>query len=521
MTPLQKADSQSGAMSKVIINNTQYDYNIVLINPEGRYFVFRPEAIKDLTIYDAINQYASRGYLVYDNSYDALERPTITTDSQNPEATTTNTKSYVFRGDARDILRIQITPLLNPNNPIPGGVKDTTKKFFTLNYEFVIYDVEDTCLEQPDSKLRKLYFHDTFQQVLMEKNVQFSTASIAPSAKQGSTDDKRSVKTGTAIKELLKSAFPDSEGFNIAFDNDFDLGGTDIFFTAPADYKADDCLKYLLERHVSTAANNYDLCFLKIGRWPRTWSLTSLRQMFDNAYIPSKKSDSGGPLYLERFLLGGAGDNPKPSSFEMTVTRSPEISIVFADTNTVENFTFLPPAGSHTQQEVVSKLVHAYRTSEKSFFIDSDENDFTNLQEAYVDNYVKNMKGANGRPVSNLVSNQIRAKRENIENVYTTIDASPEQRLSVGRSDTLKSAVFLNKALTFRVKGATYRQAGYFISLDRNNSLTDSSFDDKLLGLYLIVEVRHTFIGNDYYNDLICVKTYNYQQTGDQQGNYL
>ena len=38
---------------------------------------------------------------------------------------------------------------------------------------------------------------------------------------------------------------------------------------------------------------------------------------------------------------------------------------------------------------------------------------------------------------------------------------------------------------------------------------SESQFDDKLLGVYFIVEVRHVFDGGQYYNDLHCIKTYN------------
>lgn len=518
-SPLKTADAQSGALSNVIINNTEYDYNIAIINPEGKYFAFRPEAIKDLTIYDAINQYASYGYLIYDNSYDVLERPPISPNSADPLQAKNATKSYAFRGDSRDILKIQITPRLNPNNA-SSETDEKVKTKFTLNYEFAINDVEDTLMDSPNTKLRKLYFCDLWQQILSEKNVQFSTAEIASKNSQINSNNGRAVKTGKAIKELLKKTLPDTEGFNIRF-SDFDAGGSDIFFTAPADYKAQDCLDYLLERHVSDASNNYDKCFLKIERYPKLWSFSSLKSLFDRAYVKKGGKDAGGIYFLERFLLGGAGEGDKPSEFQTTVTRSPEISLYFADNNTIENFIFLPPAGKYTQQRITSKMIHTYRNSEKAFYIDTENNDYTNTMRIYEQNYVKNMKGGQGGPVSNQVSNRIRADRQNVLNIFSTSDKSPEQRLGVGRSTTLSDSIFLNKTLSFRVKGATYRQSGYFISIDRNNSLTDSSFDDKLLGIYLIVEVRHSFTGNTYYNDLICVKTYNYKETGDRTGNYL
>jgi hypothetical protein len=518
-SPLKTADAQSGALSNVIINNTEYDFNVILINPEGRYFVFRPEAIKDLTIFDTINQYSSNGYMIFDNSYDFLERPAIFPNTADPMEAQNVKTSYAFRGDSRDILRIQITPRLNPNNANPEN-DEKIKVWFTINHEFAIYNMEDVIQEAPDSKLRKIYFYDIYQQILSEKNVQFSTADIAPNVTPDSTDAQRSVKTGVALKALLNKTFPKSEGFNLQF-IDFDEGSTDLFFTAPADYKAEDCLQYILERHVSSAANNYDACLLKIGRYPRDWSFMSIKQMFDQAYTKGQQADSGGPLFIERLILGGSGDDTINPNLQVTISRSPAISLYFADNNTIENFSFLPPAGEHTQKLITSKLVHSHRKDEKVFYIDSERNDFENTLKAYYDNYVKSMKGANDKPVSNLVSNRIRKQRQNVYNIFSTSEASPDQRLGVGRSKTLRDSIYHNRALTFRVKGATYRQAGLFISIDRNNSLTDCAFDDKLLGIYIIIDVRHTFIGNNYYNDLLCVKSYNFRDTDDQTGEYL
>jgi hypothetical protein len=516
-TALKTADAQSGSLTNVIINNTEYDFNVVLINPEGRFFVFRPEVIKDLTIYDAIDQFASNGYLVYDNSYDVIERPSSTV--TDPTQTSSISKSYVFRGDARDILRVQITPRLNPNNASPE-IDETTKNKFSINYEFAVYDIEDTMMEQPNTKLRKLYFRDLYEQIMREKNVQFSTTDLASKITPDSTDIQRLVKTGDAIKGLLQKTFPQEEGFNITFGS-FDQGGTGIFFTAPTDYKAIDCLEYLLQRHVSTADNNFDKCFLRIERYPRQWGFNSLRTIFDQAYNKAQGKDAGGPLYLERFLLGGAGDADTSSNLQVTITRSPTISLYFADNNTIENFSFLPPSGEYTQKTVVGSLVHSYDIGSKAFFIDSHENDFESVQSIYQENYANNMKGANGPGVSNLVGNNLRKNRQNINNVYSTSSKSSIQRFGIGRNIALKDAVFTNKTISFRVKGGTYRQSGTFISIDRNNSLADSSFDNKLLGIYVILQVRHSFVGNDYYNDLLCAKTYNFKDDGDQTGNYM
>ena len=45
--------------------------------------------------------------------------------------------------------------------------------------------------------------------------------------------------------------------------------------------------------------------------------------------------------------------------------------------------------------------------------------------------------------------------------------------------------------------------------------MSASKFDNKLLGIYLIIEAKHIFIGNEYFNDLCCIKVYNFDPQDD------
>ena len=66
--------------------------------------------------------------------------------------------------------------------------------------------------------------------------------------------------------------------------------------------------------------------------------------------------------------------------------------------------------------------------------------------------------------------------------------------------------------MLFRSPGSTHRQAGNFISIDRDGAMIASKFDDKLLGIYIIVKVSHTFNDGEYFNNLHCIKTYNFNK---------
>lgn len=67
----------------------------------------------------------------------------------------------------------------------------------------------------------------------------------------------------------------------------------------------------------------------------------------------------------------------------------------------------------------------------------------------------------------------------------------------------LKSFIYDNVAISFKVRGQLYRSPGKFVEIITEESTQDK---DDLNGYWFIVSVRHIFDGDDYYNELICVK---------------
>ena len=495
--------------SIVNIQDDTFYYSVFLVNSDKRVFILRPEAIKELVISDNITEYYESGYIILDNKFDAIEQPSTVAQSDSD----LNTSGFLFRGDARDVLRVEIMPKLD-YKPITSNSDEDTKTLFSLSYEFIIYNVEEILGDDPGVKYKKLYFWDINHEILLEKNVQFTTAKYVSSGDDNIDHLARGINTGNAIKQLITTTFPNSEGFNTEFDN-FDVGATNIFFSSPSNYKAEDCLNYLLDLHVSSKNNNYDPCFLKISRYPKRWNLTSLSDYFKNAYTQS--SDTGGSLFLEKFMLGGYNTSASNlQNYSVSINRSPNLALYLPKYATLDNFSFLPSAGVDTQLTVNSRNVHSYDYINKLFTIDIFDNDFETSKDIYFQNYVKPMKGNNkAAPVNNIIDNIFRVQRTNINNIFSTSYYSEQQRLSQGRNIFLKSSVFLSNSITFRVKGATYRQSGRFISIDRNDAIPDNDFNNKFLGIYMIVDVKHIFSQNNYFNDLVCVKTYLYKDIGN------
>jgi hypothetical protein len=121
------------------------------------------------------------------------------------------------------------------------------------------------------------------------------------------------------------------------------------------------------------------------------------------------------------------------------------------------------------------------------------------------------MKGQNGKsPASNLTLNKYREQQKNIKNIFSVSSESQNQRFSFGRNQILKSSLFLNNCIKFKTKGNTIRQAGKFINIQRNNPVPNNPFDDKYLGIYLIVKCNHLFTDTTYDTEILAIKTYNF-----------
>lgn len=546
------------------INNNDYTYKVTIITAAGnlsRAQDIKPANIQNLYIEHSLNETFQRGYIVINNSHDAIERDTPQIDPQtnpayynnigntadnnnsgvNGDSTSNIDAGFLFRGESRDILHIEIMPKLDGDSAVTNSLgPDDGQKFFRMTHDFAIYDTEEIAGASPDQKYKKLYFWDLYYQLLQEKNVYFSTTTIAQTGSSNAPltnnadNSDRAISTGVAIREFLKTAFPPNEQYPIAFsvnipgtqntakltqgdiDNsniDWDIGGTNIFFSTPANYKAIDCLNYLLARHVSNANSSFDQCLLRLNRYPREFTLKSLKQYFDQAYNPT--NDSPGSLYLETVKIGGyvqqdGKDNTLPY---FTPANG---ALYFERVGTIKSFTFDSMPGIISQQKNVSQLVHSYDYENKQFQIDIQRNGIEQAMKTYQQNYVNNMNSSNQEPAfPNFAPGQLRYLNKNVNNVFSVTEQDADQRLAWGRNKFLYASVISNNLISFRLPGSTHRQAGYFIGIDRDGSVPNSKFDNKLLGIYLIVQVKHLFNGNEYYNDLHCIKTYNFKPLDD------
>lgn len=514
------------------VEGTPYSMAIVIVNTHDRAYYIRPASFKQLVLTDNASSPFHNGYIILDNSFDIIERQIDAVNEQRAPNTPAK-KGFLFKGDARDLILIDIFPTFTINeasSPIDAKDKNVNK-YFRITLHGSIYNTEEILLDTPGTKYKKLYFRDLYEQILLEKNSYYSTANFGNNSNTiNASNAQRSLPTHEAIKTFLTSFFSNDDGYPVTITDkseDFDKGASRIFFSSPANFKGIDTLNYLLDRHVSDSNNNYDFALLELDRSSRVFTLESMTSIFKKALlsepdplVPDKEANAGlpGPYFLETYLLGGYTDffsDKMVSSSTQFIRYAPYKDTVYMYTaGTINNFTIDMMPGEFTQQLVNSSIVHSYNFNNHEFSMDVIDNSYEVSNNVYYSNYVKTL---NSQYSTNFAAGTYKFLSKNLRNEYSTKTddedtpiQSKAQRLSYGRNKFLKSAVFLNQAISFKVPGSTHRQANRFIGINRNSTLDISEFDQRMLGTYYVTEVKHVFEGGEYNNEIKAVKTYNY-----------
>lgn len=492
--------------STVQIQDNYYTFNVTLINSDGNTTGIRHNAIVDLCFMEDLRFFYNYGYMVMDNKLDVLESAeSISTGFDGAQQ-----KAFVpftFRNDGRDLLAINIVPQVTYENADVGDTHNRVKTPFALNGLFSIYDTEDILSEDKNKKMHKLYFRDFSYQLLKEKDSYYSTGRI----KKGVSTTDRSIETGLVIRSILQQALASDTKVPSTFSSSWDTGSEKIFYSSPPNNKAIDDINYLLSYHVSDAANSYCPSILRHDR-NGVWSLTPIKKIQDGAYYKGtpQLGDLGGPGNIETFVI------VRPSIGEAPVLngpqRDPSLSIFsnsFLDYSYAENFQSSGMTAEDIQSGMVTTAVHNYDFSKGLFSIDMKDNSLEAINKTSGDLFVKNQKGVTGKsPASNLNTNLLRTENKNIRHEYS-ISPNQNTRLGAGRNQAILLQFFNNGTITFRTRGKTDRTVGKFINVKRNDNANDSAFDNALMGSYCIVKIEHSFVNNQYVNDIIAVKNYN------------
>lgn len=499
-------------------NLQKYYIEVKLYNPDGDEKILNPESILHLVIEDDIHFWPIRGFLVYENPYEIIERkmvPDNEIDSSDLDAETRAklkaVRPYIFRNDGKDYLDITIRPELEEGSDLP--IKQLPKDIWEMNYKCVIYDKEDVEVANITQKLKKFYFWDLDYQKMLDKKIQWSTATSSlneTSRSKGekyiasqASDNERKMFTGTAIKSILTdNNFKCSE-------IDFDKGSTKIFYSAYQDLDIWSNIEYILGQHMSEKTSNIepsemDICIFNKIRATQEFELVPLYKLFEkagaDATIPKE-------FQTEHLYFDETGNKISSSPNKAPVLDKRDTSIDVKLTK-IKKYQFVDMSGSDNTELLVTTPVLSYDFKNKTFGINMADSNISILEEKLKKIYIeKKLLSKNGfHPLITLNANKI---ANNTINPTISTRCDKPAILKKGLGKLLYSSMFLNQCLAFELEGATIRQSGRFVGIDRQTS-SDNTLDYKLCGQWFITKVKHNFFHNMYINEIIAVKMHSY-----------
>ncbi len=517
-----------------IFNNQTYLFDIKITNPDGKEFQLNPEAVLQLVIEDNIHFFPFKGFFIYENSYEMIEKglgSSQLTELQKSTPATEREKikkeePYLFRNDGKDYITILIKPTLNSISELiaKGAPKELPPEIWNIKLEAVIYDQEDIEVGNITQKCKKYYFWDKRFQQMLEKNVEWSTATskynesylnlgkkYKPSQ---ASDEQRKMLTGQAIKALLKE-----NGFenDITTDSElFDKGSTKIFFNSPNNYTMVDILKYLLNAHVSEKntfntkdTDEVDICLFNLDRYTQKFELIPLWKYFKNA---GSQPNKPGKWQIEYLLFDEMG-NTNISSMKSPHNTNPNYVTDNLVTK-IKTYQFVDMSAADNLNNIVTTPVYSYDFKNKKHLINVEKSNISILSDKIKGIYLDNKIYAKGNyPLLTLNQNKINNTRIN---PTFSLRNDVESMYKHGIGKLLNSALFLNTCVVLKLDGATFRQSGRFVGIDRLTD-SDNNLDYKLCGQWFITTVKHVFFQNMYQTEVTAIKPHSYENLNLKQ----
>lgn len=552
----------SGRIYKQKYNELFHDVELYLDNSGDfvandntkRYFI-NPSAVMNLTISDTVNDWIVDGtitimYLPEDA--DPRQLKTLGTDSKTRTGAEENAetlKSYQFRTDGFDLLRVMVVP----KTDYKSGVQiPENEPLWYLSYLFSIYNVEDVTGKVPGMdgnlssymKCVKMYFRDVRYQILKTSNIEYSTA-LSPNAIVDSTlangDNGtgigRVLYTGDAIKEVFQQAFSvalDNKGsdklalFGTGFD--WDQGAGKLFYTSPANWNADDDIQYLFSHHVSSAkklsTGANDLCLMHTNRATTKGHLepiciTPVSDFFEKA---GKDPESPGVLQLEHFFVTNlTKENAPTRNFRAPLTSdiNSKRDLKTAKYGQILNYNFVDMSADINSSLFKSTPVYSVDIGKRTFNMEFKNNNVETARTAIANTYIKELyKKGSGE---SLFLPIIHKSKKNV-NVFPTFSLNGDNEIVRQRNgilDLIYTGLFQNACICFKTFGLTLRQSGTFIGIDRADGCENTDFSNKLYGQWFVVKVDHVFEAGAYMNIIYAVKIHRHEKANAAFGEML
>ena len=449
-------------------------------------------------------------------------------------------KSYQFRNDGFDLLRVMIAPLTQntTGDPLAVVVDENDPKWF-LSYVFSVYDVEDVSnVPNIDGflstyvKCMKLYFRDIRYQILKTTNLEYSTAN-SPNATYdpmfASVDVAKQtggiLETGEAIFEVLTKAITENDETKTSEliqlrGPDWDPGESKLFYTSPAEYSALDDIDYLYAHHVSAKklngvdANDIAILHTKRASQPtliEELALTPVSDFFEKA----TEGDNPGELQLEHFFVTVQTDEETSATNNYRAPiggNGKDRDLKTFKYGQIISYSFVDMSADVNSAIFKTTPVYSVDIQNRIFDMKFEGNDVFTARKAISETYIKPLfkQGSNNE---NLFLPTLHKSKETF-NLFPAFSLNSDNKIvrqKKGILDLIYTGLFQNACICFKTFGLTLRETGTFIGIDKTNGCADSDYNNKLYGQWFVVKVDHIFESGTYMNVIYAIKIHRYK----------
>lgn len=558
-------DSQNYAPQKY--NENYYNVDLYLDNSGNfenprRYFI-NPSAVLGLHISDTVNDWVVDGTLTFmylPGGVDDLDK--IKTGSSSPTPVSGKTeaaaavgeslKSYLFRGDGFDLLRVMMSPISRESDgaeaQMPGvniGLNDTK---WTLSYLFSIYEIEDVRdvpeLEGPlgsYTKCLKLKFHDVRYQLLQTTNIEYSSADPKDDIYEANFQSEMApgqgvMYTGHMLRDIMNFGLANfsmggCKEFEIEETADptlWDKGKAELFYTSPAASSVADDIDYVFSHHVSekeleggvtsigSGAIFNDMALLHTDRSEKPGFLENIRLTPLSTFFEKAGSafDKPGELQKEHFFV--------TSFTEETTLTNLHLAPIGGDDNSIDlktskygqilSYSFVDMSPSVNSNMFCSTPVYSVDIGDRMFNVEFKGNDIMSARRMISNSYISKLF-KQGEDNEQLFLPTIHKNKRDL-NIFPTFSLNgnnPAVRQRNGLHHLLYTGVFQNACICFKVLGLTLRESGTFIGIDKADGCPENDYNYKLYGQWFVVKVDHVFEAGAYVNFIYAVKIHRHK----------
>jgi hypothetical protein len=476
--------------------NEEFYFKVALYNNNGDCVFLQKNSVIHLTIEDNMFNPFHQGVMVISNDATVIEK------SPNP---------YVFLGNGRDIVDIEIVPAFNGDFD-KDTANEKNKEHVGLKFNFVVTESVDIIFNKTICKKLTLV---EYSQYMLSENI-FNIFALQKAGALGGnymeTNGGNAKPTGEVIKSILYSVYNDNkvtdELFYIdsltkekVFDEESDVTVTINPYGAMSYMEV---LNYVLSFH----SYKKSPCVLQFDRYQKKFMLISLKNLFENHKKYVMETLKFPSPSQNEFSLGKVKNENPAIKWEM-------FPVTFEESRIIEYYVDSPTCKYNVDLAGNSGILSSSR-GYKSMVFDLTTLNSETFMKTFYDLFVK--------PFKDNFNNSDNTKLEVFPNFYPNPNKKNNFDTNKGvlppaldekkyLNQKMASLLYLNNVYQYKLIGKTHRKTLSFMDVvknaeNKNGRFVATKWDLNNLGRHLVTSVKHVFEFDTYNNEIETIKPY-------------